>query len=65
MSVRKYPDSLRIVVYEDFATAICEYILLIIAKKRFYIEKSLHTIYLNTNLINSVPELDSAQLSLW
>lgn len=140
MSVRKYPDSLRVVVYEDFAAgvvyrffsnnftlkaltiaelyrerwqielffkwikqhlhiktfygtsqnavytqiwiAICDYLLLIIAKKRFYIGKSLHTIsnsigtilfkredihtiYSNTNFINSVPEPDSAQLALW
>lgn len=139
MRVRKYPDNLRLVVYEDFAAgvfyrflsnnftlealtiaelyrerwqielffkwikqhlhintfygtsqnavytqiwiAICDY-LLIIAKKRFYIEESLHTIsnsigtilfkredihtiYSNTNFINSVPEPDSAQLALW
>ena len=139
MRVRKYPDNLRLVVYEDFSAgvfyrflsnnftlealtiaelyrerwqielffkwikqhlhintfygtsqnavytqiwiAICDY-LLIIAKKRFYIEESLHTIsnsigtilfkredihtiYSNTNFINSVPEPDSAQLALW
>lgn len=76
LTSQKYPDSLRLVVYEDF-------ILLIIAKKHYMLNPSLHSIsnsisqvlfkrgdiediFNQTDLTANVPESDGTrQLSLW